>query len=279
MSRFGRTLLLLSSILTLVLVACIDGDLDQTITFFNDGQWQLETDVIIAETDLPTEEAVDEFELLLRTTLAESVTDNASYEISNRREDAHVIYTISVEGDNIQLLAEALGGGVEIVDEERIQLRLRPDMDFNNRTYTIVGSEIISGNGIEVESGVMQWNNPTSMMEAVIVGKGNFPLSTILGIVALVAIGVGGWFVWQKGLVKMPTRQPTASPPIPPVQQCHNCATTIDGDAPFCANCGEAITPVTLPSEPASANHCPNCQTVIDDDAAFCLQCGTKLSD
>ena len=59
---------------------------------------------------------------------------------------------------------------------------------------------------------------------------------------------------------------------------CPNCQAHIPATSKFCPNCGQNMTVVQTPPNPAPGKKCPKCNSLNAAGATFCQNCGNKLT-
>jgi hypothetical protein len=97
-------------------------------------------------------------------------------------------------------------------------------LEANSNTLTLIGGDIVSTNGHQLDDGSVQWVNPSGRIEAVLTEKSRFSLATLLIPATLLAASGGGWFFYRQ------RKQQAAF--------CAHCGAQLGAGAKFCPSCG-----------------------------------------
>ncbi|MCA9941627.1 MAG: zinc ribbon domain-containing protein [Anaerolineales bacterium] len=226
-----RLVPLTSLILLSLLVGC-GGELDRTVTFYPEEQWVVDMIIRIPRQTLALIGSQADFEAELRDNVAnlQSLGATASWSLDQR--DDILEYTIHAEGTGYDLLTQQILENTSIqvkeVDGQR-QIVYNENMGdlslANSNVLTLVGGQVISSNGQQIEPGKVRWNNPVGPVQAILTEKSRFPTPTILiasGI--LILAGVGAYAFSHR-------RRPAG--------QCSHCGAWLDTGARFCHQCGQ----------------------------------------
>ena len=221
-------LLLVVALFGLFLTAC-GADMEQTVTFYQDEEWEAEMVIIfpaetiaalggLADLESQLEQAVDEMEVMGVEVSVDSGRDNEN----------NATYTLHTKGQGLDTLEDVAFGGdaftVETVGGERrvtVDYYTGDFSDSNNFTLTLIGGKVLSSNGEELGGGRVRWVNP-SRIEAVLTERSRFQIGWVLvpaGITLLVVVGV---------VALSRNRGP----------RCTNCGNPLSPQAMFCNNCG-----------------------------------------
>lgn len=231
--------------------------IDREVTFYDDEAWEAEMRIGISNEMLAMYGSPETIEGEMRTLVEEMEQAGANASWKSRREDTGYQYDISVEGEGLSLLSDIVFGSsaqiemVEVDGRQAIYFNAMMTGDIlgaSQNIVTIHGGEILNSNGTPIDSGTVQWINPTGAINATLTPKGGFNFGTFLIIVlAAVVIGGVGWYFWkqttQPPADPAPSKPPPAAPP-PPASPgksvfCVYCGETIDSAAKFCPHCGK----------------------------------------
>lgn len=231
--RYAFPFLLL---IALLVVGC-GGQIDQTVTLYKDEAWAAEMSISLPAEAVALLGSTAELDQSIEDGVAEIRAMGADASWSSSREDTTLIYTIESSGEGYAVLQETVfGGNAEIYSqnvggEEQIYFAYNGGGDLSGAffTLTLVGGEIISSNGQQIDDSTVQWTNMYGPMEAVLVGKSRFniwlvliPL-VLLGGIGVVAVAGGGLFFLS------------SRPAF-----CPHCGAQMSRGAKFCPACGQA---------------------------------------
>ncbi len=223
-------------LLALLVVGC-GGQIDQTVTLYKDETWAAEMSIRLPAEAVALLGSTTELDQSIEEGVAEIQAMGADASWSSRREDTTLIYTIESSGDGYAVLQEAVfGGNAEIYTqnvggEEQIYFAYDGGGDLSGAffTLTLIGGEIISTNGQQIDDSTVQWANMYGTMEAVLVGKSRFNIWLIL--IPLVLLGGIGVVALAGGGLVFLSRRPAF---------CPKCGAQMAQRAKFCPSCGHA---------------------------------------
>lgn len=135
---------------------------------------------------------------------------------------------------------------VKQVDGQRqVVFYMLPTTGLLVRQYsvTLIGKQVISSNGQQISNGTVRWDNPTGVMEAVLLeGTTGLSFGVILLFVGVVLVGGAFWYFQRsKSSPNIPVYPPSPRPVqvIQPVSQsCFKCGYQLPTNAQFCPKCG-----------------------------------------
>lgn len=269
MARRYHLPLLVLAVLTAFLAAC-SGTIDQTITFRADEAWDT-----TASLAFPAELAPllgDQLDQELGA-IAQQI-ENGGGDMQWERSDADgaLTYDIEASGRGYDILRSIsfsdMSVSVTEVDGERqLTFTASPPLDAAASTLTVVGGEIISGNGEIISGDTVRWVNSPVTMQAVLTergGAGSLPLLPILGGVALI---VGGGLLALLLLRRRAAPRPAAVPAPPPS------SFILPPSSPPPAG-GVGDKAIIAPGAAPAARFCVHCGASLRPAAKFCAACG-----
>lgn len=220
------------------LMAGCGGNLDQTVKLYANEGWEtnIELQIPVELLAFTGSTAEVEAEMERQATIWREQGARVSWKSHN--EDGKLIYTFDVKGDGHDLLNNIAFDGnatlqiVELNGRRQIQFQHFASRglfsDLEGYTLTLVGGEIISSNGQQLNKGTVQWVNPMGRMEAMLIEK-NRTVSGVIWVLllGLVAVG-GGWYVWQRQRLS--------------AVACGACGAWLAPGAQFCPQCGQKRT-------------------------------------
>lgn len=224
---------LLSAMLALVLVGC--GHVQVTTDFYRGGKWEA---IIQYTISLETLAIVGDQEITnwLDNEISKATAQGVRAQWKQTKAKDAAAYVIEMKGEELDTLSQVVfDGEADVrVDESDGRRLIRfsqylTGADFESQTLTLRGGKIIDGNGRLVDSRTMTWENHYGDAYAILTERGSVGVGGILGIVALVVVGIGivlgGVYWWQRR---------RASGPAP----CPACGFWIPEGARFCPGCG-----------------------------------------
>lgn len=222
---------LMLPILLWLLTGC-GGDIDRTVTFYQDESWEVEIILGLPMEAIALLGSIAEIDSELNEMVAEMQSSGATASWTSSQRDGSQIYTIKAEGIGYELLTDALLESASIQVEEvngQRQIYYREstgDLSLaNSNTLTLIGGQIISSNGQQIARDSVQWVNPTGQVEAVFTEKSRFDPSILL--IASGVIVLGGAIFYA---VSRQRRR---------AQVCAYCNAQLETGARFCHNCGQ----------------------------------------
>jgi hypothetical protein len=238
MSRLFRNLMMILFVGVILLLAGCGGNLDQTVTLYPNEGWETRIELEIPTELLAFVGSPAEVEAEMERQAAIWREEGARVSWKSRNEDGKVIYAFDVKGEGYDLLNWVAFDGnatfrtVEMSGRRQIQFQHFASRglfsDLEGYTLTLVGGEIISSNGQQLNQGTVQWVNPMGRMEAALTEKNR----TVSGVIWLLLIGLvaggGGWYVWRR------QRRSAVA--------CGACGAWLAPEAQFCPQCGQRRT-------------------------------------
>ena len=266
MARRKSFLLWLAAFLAACLAGCA-GAIDQTITFLADEAWESQ-----ATLSFPAEVAVligsqvdDELNALQQRIEAQG----GEMQWARRDENGASAYTITAAGRGYDILSDITFSDMSVQVSEpdgrrQLTFTAAPAADAAGQTLTVVGGEILSGNGT-ISGDSVSWVNPSQVMQAVLTEQGGatpLPIAPIAGGVALILLGLLlAWYLLrQRAMTPAWTADPV--PPSPPTRR--------TPDEPG----GPAAARPTPIGAQAGGPVCVNCGAALRPAARFCATCG-----
>lgn len=205
-------------------------DVDQEMTFYPDEAWEMRVDLMVPVQTLAFSGARVQIEQTLDEAVQAIEVRGGAASWESTQEEQGLRYSMEASGEGYELLREISFFDVDIeaqvVDGQR-QIAfgscLSSGLIGGTHTLTLIGGDVISTDGVEIEKGKVQWMNPGECIEAVMTEKRRVPLGLMLPAgVLLVGIVVGGWALSRR-------RRPT---------RCGNCDSELSPQAKFCPYCG-----------------------------------------
>lgn len=253
MSRRIKAILTLTvfSAAAFIVSAC-GGAVSQDVTINKDESWEATMEVSTTYQVLSLITSTDEVEYELETGVAEAKEEGIDASWKKSEDDEGVTYTIEAKGIGLDKLDDfVFGGSAEIVavEEGSDQVILFAYssggyfMDAGYYSLTLHGSEILTGNGENINKGTMRWVNHSGVMEATMIPAGGASFwSVILLLLFVGGLAAGGWYLWQRSK-KIGTEAYEA--PADEKQFCAYCQTPMSSGAKFCPQCGkeQPVTP------------------------------------
>ena len=243
-----KTKLLIGLLLLLLFTACVPLESIETRLKLSSGErWQAHIEFLLAsETAL----FASEIDQMLESDI-ESI-EQQGIDFSWRQEkpdqDGRINYVLDFSGQGYDLLnSTLLEQNAIIVDEETGNIIFNAHSDYGQVTgagesrFVLQGGRIISSNGNQVNSGTVEWINPSGRMEAEITEGSGFNWLWLLFILIVVGGGFAAyWFVFRKSPGTLsPIFASSGQVPQPSsVRYCAECGTQMQAGAKFCPNCG-----------------------------------------
>lgn len=238
MSHLFRDRIMILFVGLILLLAGCGGNLDQTVTLYPNEGWETKIELQIPVELLAFVGSPAEVDAEMESQAAMWREQGARVSWKSRDEDGKMIYAFDVKGEGYDLLnwvafdGNATLRAVEMSGRRQIQFQHFVSRglfsDLEGYTLTLVGGEIISSNGQQLNKGTVQWVNPMGRMEATLTEKNR----TMSGVVWLLLIGLvasgSGWYVWHR-------QQQTAV-------ACGACGARLAAGAQFCPQCGQRRT-------------------------------------
>jgi hypothetical protein len=232
---------LVALLATFFLNAC-EGDVDQTVTFYRNELWEADVEMRIPGEVVALTGSIDEFEVRLDERIAQWEESGVRATWESNREDTTLIYTFHIEGQGLNRLRNTVFDGngdlyVTVEDGKRyVHFLYQAGSgllgDLNAYRLTLIGGEIISSNGNQLDNGMVQWTNPSGQIEAVLTEKSRFHAGILVPLIAVTAAGAVGWcFLRRRG---QPASQLS--------ELCQHCGAWLEPQANFCPSCGQTRT-------------------------------------
>lgn len=212
----------LTSLAVLVVVCLLAGcddlelfDIEQTVSFTGEETWEADVSIVIpADVVTDPEILADVRSEIERRLTGEGIQDLQARGVTvdwgaNTTDAGDTVYDVHLEGDQFGTLKEAVFDQytdirMSIVEGRKeisfSQYSSASPIPFGIRNYslTLVGGEIVSGNGVRVDKGTMRWTNPGGSVEARLTPLSRFSL---MGTLLPVACGVGFVILVGAGLL------------------------------------------------------------------------------
>ena len=226
--RIRRLLIIMSLFL---LAGCgLNIDIDQEVILYPEEAWEMQVEMMLPAQTLSLSGGRAQVEQALDEAVQAIEVQGGTASWASTQEEQGLRYTMEASGEGYQLLREISFFDVDIeaqiVNGQRqiaFSSCLSRGLIGGTHTLTLIGGDIISTDGVEIEKGKVQWVNPSGCIEAVITEKRRVPLGLMLpGGILLAGIVAGGWFLLQR-------RRPA---------RCDNCGRELSSQAKFCPYCG-----------------------------------------
>ena len=208
------------------------GDVNRTVTFYQDETWEVEIILGLPLEAIALLGSITEIESELNDIVAEMQSLGATASWTSSQRDGSQIYTINAEGVGYELLTDTLLENASIQVREvngQRQIHYREstgDLSLSNsNTLTLIGGQIISSNGQQIAQDSVQWVNPAGQVQAVLTEKSRFDPSILLIVSGVVALGGTVFYA-----VNRQRRR---------VHVCAYCSAQLEIGARFCHNCGQ----------------------------------------
>ncbi len=225
----------------LLLTAC-GTRIDQTATFYDDQSWNAEIVITIPQQLIALAGTTTGFDQEIAEELRDMESAGVDISYESRSEEGAVKYFIKAQGNDLSSLQRIAFEGAAINmrtvnGQQQIEFAMNMPSGLVGSSITLIGEEIVSSNGRVVEKGKVEWFNPTGRIEAVIVPKSRFGLSTLLG---PLGIGAGVLLVAGMGFYLARRRRPQKQGAV---RFCSRCGSVLASSARFCNKCGRPAYP------------------------------------
>jgi len=228
-------------LLCLILSACLlagCGQVDVTADFYRDEKWEALLEVSFPRQTLSMYGAsLADIDRQVEDAVAEAQSEGIRASVKKAETEDELVYTFTMKGqgfDKLSMVAfeEEADIHVEQVDGRRLVhfgYYVDPMLGLQPHNITLRGAEIIDGNGRLLDKHTMTWQNASGRLEATLTEQSRSSVGGVLGVGALVVVGVGlvsgGAYFWRR---QRPAR------PVP----CPWCGFWIPPGARFCPGCG-----------------------------------------
>lgn len=249
-----RRLLRVMAALSVILLSGCGIDLDQTVTFYQDGVWEADTIAIVPQDPLGMSGSPADIEAEIEEQVAEWEAQGArvSWEVNHDETTTRIV--LHLEGDDLDSLQEIVFTGdanldVMVADAKR-QIRYTQNVSqgllggLNNLTLTLKGGSIISTNGQRIDRGTVRWVNPSGRIEATLTEKSRLDPTVLFVVGGVGVVVVVAMLFARSTLGRGRVTQVESNPNISASSQiryCNNCGTPLATSAKFCHKCGHRL--------------------------------------